>query len=247
MLKNISNYTLSFCKVAYDQTVNLVAPDVETFNECKNDIKLSDHIDTNKYQNENENTKLYPLSSYKTEFLSFIAEPTYITDNIYLGSAFNASNYELLKRLNIKLIINATKDMSNYYPAEFKYVKIPVKDNNSQSIYEHLEPTYKIIKDFQLENKDTSANILIHCFMGASRSASVVLYYLLRETQKTDKKLTYSEALESLQKKRSLVNPSFRFAKDVIKCINDQETKEIVKKFVNDIINKITNESMTNS
>ena len=49
-------------------------------------------------------------------------------------------------------------------------------------------------------------NILIHCFMGASRSASVVIYYLM-------KKYNYglNEAVMFCKNKRELVNPTILF------------------------------------
>ena len=40
-----------------------------------------------------------------TQLKTFLSPPTYIINNIYLGSAFNASNKELLDYYNIKYII----------------------------------------------------------------------------------------------------------------------------------------------
>ncbi len=56
--------------------------------------------------------------------------------------------------------------------------------------------------------------------MGRSRSASVVLYYLMR-TQKNDDGTPFSfdDALKFLQDKRPIVNPTFRFTKDLAKSM----------------------------
>ena len=42
-------------------------------------------------------------------------DSTYIIDNIYLGNAYNASNWINLDSNNIGLIINITKEIPNYY------------------------------------------------------------------------------------------------------------------------------------
>ncbi|AYV79687.1 MAG: hypothetical protein Faunusvirus38_1, partial [Faunusvirus sp.] len=41
-------------------------------------------------------------------YWSSLHEPTYIIDNLYIGSAVNAASYDELKRLNIQIIMNVT-------------------------------------------------------------------------------------------------------------------------------------------
>lgn len=166
-----------------------------------------------------EITRFYSrISTYK-QLVSFFQPPTHIIDNIYLGNAYNAAYYYGLKKNNIKMIINVTKEISKYYPEYFTYYQYELYDNNHDNIKDFLDDSYKNIKDFQ-ENK--KGNILIHCFMGASRSASVVLYYLTKNkiNEDTNKLYTLNEALVFIKNKRSIVNPTNKLLEDLNSTIN---------------------------
>lgn len=170
------------------------------------------------YENENNSLRIYPESTYYNEYSTFYSNPTYIIDNIYLGSAFNAASSEILNELNIKLIINATVEISNYYPEEYQYIRYKLYDNNKQSIKKYLEQAFKDIKDYQ--NNNNNGNILIHCFMGASRSASIVIYYIMKTLKHEDgKSYSFDDAVKYIREKRIIVNPTFRLTKDLASSI----------------------------
>ena len=107
-------------------------------------------------------------------------KPTHIIDNIYLGNAYNASNYSNLIENNIGLILNITCEIPNYYSYtnEFKYYNVLIKDTNDNHIKPHINDILNQIKDYQTNFPDK--NILIHCYMGSSRSASFVVAYLYK-------------------------------------------------------------------
>lgn len=213
------NYVSSSSKVLCDKTFDYVnyytgmGPDSSSESDDKNDQDtLEDYIGVLKielYENESESTRIYPAVGIYNEYAMFWSHPTHAIDNIYLGSAFNAASYDTLKDLNIKMIINATTEISNYYEnsEEFKYLRYKLYDNNKHSIKKYLEKSFGDIKSFQQTN---SGNILIHCFMGASRSASIVLYYLMRT-----KHYSFDDAIAYLKNKRITVNPTFRLTKDL--------------------------------
>ena len=74
----------------------------------------------------------------------------------------------------------------------------------------------KSFNDIQYHQQNTKGNILIHCFMGASRSASIVIYYLMRTQKHEDgKPYTFDDAVSYLRNKRITVNPTFRLTKDL--------------------------------
>jgi predicted protein tyrosine phosphatase len=144
--------------------------------------------------------RIFPSMPYIEQLLWFYGEPTYIKNKIYLGSSFNAANKSMLDKHNIKYIINITAEINNYYPNDITYVNYKMYDNNKESILHFLEDSYKKIKQFQQNN---DGNILIHCFMGASRSATLVAYYLIREFN-----IDPYYAYKLLKKRRKLVNPT---------------------------------------
>ena len=49
-------------------------------------------------------------------------------------------------------------------------------------------------------------NVFVHCYHGISRSACLIVAYLIAEYD-----FTYDEALEITQKCRGIVNPNFTF------------------------------------
>ena len=65
-----------------------------------------------------------------------------------------------------------------WWSNEIIYKKYGLYDNNKQPIAHYLEQTYQDIITFQ--NEHPNKNILIHCFMGASRSASILTHYIYK-------------------------------------------------------------------
>lgn len=190
---NFLDYITSSISIIFDKSGDFLK---NIFTSTDNDI-----VDE---KNKTYKKRLFNHISYLIQLEWFYNEPTHIIDNIYLGSAINASHYNTLKDRDIGLIINMTYEISNYFPEDFKYLNFPLYDNNSQSIKNYLIESYDKIIEFQMNNRDK--NMLIHCFMGASRSASVVIYYLM-------KKYNYSldDAIMFCKNKRELVNPTILF------------------------------------
>ncbi len=175
-----------------------------------NDINIDEHIDLT-----DSRVRIFQTMPYIEQLLWFYGEPTYIKNKIYLGSSFNAANKSMLNKHNIKYIINITAEINNYYPNDITYVNYKMYDNNKETILHFLEDSYKKIKQFQQNN---DGNILIHCFMGASRSATLVAYYLIREFN-----IDPYYAYKLLKKRRKLVNPTkllYNDLKRIKKCIN---------------------------
>jgi hypothetical protein len=205
-------------KVFYDKSYDYLRycfTSSEENNENSEDSEESIDIDNiNKLlkieKDEPESIRIYPEVSFFDEWSTFFTEPSHIIDNIYLGSAHNAASYETLKVKDIRIIINVTKELTDWYDddAELTYIKFPIYDNNSDSIKKHLDDIYDTIIDKQ---KETEGNILIHCFMGRSRSACVVIYYMMRKYNHT-----FAEALDYVKTLRPVVNPTYRFAKDLM-------------------------------
>jgi protein-tyrosine phosphatase len=160
------------------------------------------------------NRRIFPKVSYYEQLNTFFSDPTYIVDSIYLGSAFNAGNIESLRNNNIGLIINMTNEITNHYESEIEYKRYPLYDNNSDSILEYLDLAYRDICKYRIDNPNK--NILVHCFMGASRSASVVSYYLIKKYN-----ITVDDAIIKLKSKRHIVNLTVKFYTELNKATTD--------------------------
>ncbi len=181
----------------------------------KNEDTLQDYekfIDVTKYENETINTgRIFKKIGFFEKYKKFLEPPSHIIDNIYIGSAFNAAHYATLKELNIKVIINVSYELSKYHqkykPTDFIYHQYTIHDDNKYSISKKkFDEIYKTITKY-----DKNVNILLHCYMGASRSVIAVAYYLAEhEGYSADK------AIDFIKEKRSIANPTHRLFKDLI-------------------------------
>ena len=135
---------------------------------------------------------------------NLVGEPSHIIDNIYLGSAFNVSSLEGLNKFGIEKILNVTKEIPCMFPDSFEYKSIMVKDTRDSFLANHLDEAYQFLTE------DPTKQVIVHCYMGSSRSATIVIYYLMKKYKKS-----YREALKFVKEKRSCVNLNQNFAREL--------------------------------
>ena len=139
-------------------------------------------------------------------FTNLVSEPSHIIDNIYLGSAFNVSSLETLQQYEIKKILNVTREIPCLYPDQFTYKTISVKDTRDSFLDNYLENSYQYL------TQDVTVPTLVHCYMGSSRSATIVIFYLMKRYL-----MTFSDALQFVRDKRKCVNLNTNFAEELQK------------------------------
>jgi protein-tyrosine phosphatase len=144
------------------------------------------------------------------EYLELSMEPTLITNHIYLGNAYNSANYEMLKELNIGLIVNVTEEIPMYFPKDFMYINYPIRDINDVEIKSELEFIIDKIYDYIINPDNNDKNVLVHCYKGASRSASIVIAYQLKY-----EKRSLDNIYQDLKEKRKIVNINRSFWKSL--------------------------------
>ena len=133
---------------------------------------------------------------------------TPIIDNLYLGNACDASYYYKLKNSNIKSIINVTTEIPNYFKKEFDYFNISINDYNSESFSKEM---FNNVLDYIYEKqKNEDGNILVHCYMGSSRSATIIILYLIHKHN-----YTLENALKFIKEKRDIVNINTQFIENL--------------------------------
>jgi protein-tyrosine phosphatase len=144
------------------------------------------------------------FSSFKSSKLD------HIIDNIYLGNWRDSINEEKLKANGIKCILTLNKE----YRHNEKDMDIFDKLSIQQKYIELYDSTFSVISPYLEESmkfiKKCNGNVLVHCTAGVSRSASVVIYYLMKE-----KNMTYSDALYYVRNKRPIVNPNRSFVQQL--------------------------------
>ncbi len=102
-----------------------------------------------------------------------------ILPNLYIGNIDGAKNLSFLKDKKIKVIINCTKKIPNYYETQFEYYRIPVDDSL-------LEEDIDLMKGYLSEyvsiiDKSLNSNkpVFVHCYAGRQRSACLIAAYLI--------------------------------------------------------------------
>ncbi len=158
--------------------------------------------------------RIYPDETYYSTFYYLLMlDADKIDDHIYLGSAFNAADDIWMKNVGINCIVNATECISNYFPDDFKYYNFSITDNNDSSLRAQYDLFYRTVK----ANPDKI--FLVHCYAGKSRSAALVLYYLMKNYN-----WPYQRALKHLKRSRPCININTTFAKEIQEILSSQCT-----------------------
>ena len=125
-----------------------------------------------------------------------------IFDDVFLGSEWNASNLQELECNGIGHILNVTREIDNFFPGQFDYLNVRVYDDEATELLKHWDRTYKYIR----RAVESGSRVLVHCKMGVSRSASVVIAYAMKV-----KDLHLKEALHYVKERRACVKPNASF------------------------------------
>jgi len=99
---------------------------------------------------------------------------------LFLGDRVTASDSDRLGALGITHILNATDDISNFYSGSphLHYHRCPVKDRSESA--PDMALAFPDCMRFIDSCEAVSGRILIHCRAGISRSATIVIGYLMQ-------------------------------------------------------------------
>ena len=122
-----------------------------------------------------------------------------IIDGLWLGNYSAAEDITDLKNKGIKKILTVMEQDGPKYIKEdgFIHKKINALDNSIQNIIQYFGECLNFIKG---EEK-----VLVHCMAGASRSATIVIAYLMWA-----KKMSFNDAFNFVKGKR-LIIPNLGF------------------------------------
>ncbi|KAL4284043.1 hypothetical protein GQ457_16G027170 [Hibiscus cannabinus] len=122
-----------------------------------------------------------------------------IEEGLFLGSLGDASNKSALKSSNVTHILTVANLSVPSYPNEFVYKIIEVADREDTNLMQYFDECFGFID----EAKRLGGGVLVHCFMGISRSATVVIAYLMKKHG-----MRFSRALEHVKRRRPQVSPN---------------------------------------
>ena len=127
-----------------------------------------------------------------------------IIENLYLGDYSASVDIHHLKDIGIKKVLTVMdyKNGPNYNPEEITHKRFAIDDFANQNIIQYFGECLNFIKG---EEK-----ILVHCMAGASRSATIVIAYLM-----WIQKMKFNDALYFVKSKRPIVYPNDGFQKQL--------------------------------
>lgn len=116
-----------------------------------------------------------------------------IEPRLYLGNATAARNMKFLKSSLISHILTIDSFPIPAYVAQGASVQIKyihISDMSRENILEHFDESISFIEE-ALKDPCATNGVLIHCFYGVSRSATIVIAYLMKKYR-----ISYQKAFE---------------------------------------------------
>lgn len=133
-----------------------------------------------------------------------------ILPRLYLGDIHTALNKDELTRLGITDMITVeTKQLqpNEIAPCVKRYLYINVMDHTKQDLMSHFEISNEFIESAL---KVPSNKVYVHCVAGISRSATLVIAYIMKS-----RCMNYTEAHELVIQKRKIIDPNEGFVKQL--------------------------------
>lgn len=135
-------------------------------------------------------------------------KPSSVTTNLFIGGALAARSVNTLQHLGITHVLclcsNEIGQSDSQFPNLFEYRNFSITDEEDSNISSIFEEACDFIDDVER----AGGKVLVHCFEGRSRSATLVLAYLMLR-----KKKTLFEAWNALKKVHRRAQPNDGFAR----------------------------------
>lgn len=116
--------------------------------------------------------------------------------SLFVGSAVEARDKALLKKLNVRFVVNAAKEIECFHRGEFEYLHFQHLDDDVD------EPIGKLFGEsslFILKGLQNGGSVFVHCQAGISRSVTLCIAFLISE-----KKMTLRESFFRLKDVRPM-------------------------------------------
>ena len=141
------------------------------------------------------------------------AAPSSVHPRIYLGGALAANSEHTLRALGVRSVLNCTDDLADALidaVPPFNFGRVPVEDTPETDIAATFEAASAFIADAiegECEGEGGGkGGVLVHCFEGKSRSATIVAQHLVRATRRP-----LREVLERAREAHPGVRPNAGF------------------------------------
>jgi len=133
---------------------------------------------------------------------SCLPNPDLVINGLYISGFDAAENFDALKKAKISHILSVCGG-SPCYPKDFEYLTLQnITDSPCQDVISYFPQCINFIQKGMTEG----TGVLVHCAAGVSRSATVVLAFLMQKEQ-----IDHQTALQKLVLCRPSVHPNYGF------------------------------------
>ncbi|KAM4614324.1 dual specificity protein phosphatase 22-A-like isoform 1-T1 [Discoglossus pictus] len=124
-----------------------------------------------------------------------------ILDGLYLGNIRDSEDKITLNKNNITHIVSVHNNAKPLLQDK-TYLCIEASDSSSQNLIQHFKKCIKFIHESRLHG----GGCLVHCLAGVSRSATILVAYLMTVTN-----FGWEDCLSAVKAVRSYADPNFGF------------------------------------
>ena len=132
--------------------------------------------------------------------------PSLVAPRIFLGGALAANARHTLEALGVTHVLNCTDDVADAHPDAFTFARVSAKDIKEEDLSAHFDDASAFISEALASDPD--AAVLVHCFEGKSRSATVVAQHVVRTTRRS-----LRETLDEMTRAHPDTKPNEGFVK----------------------------------
>ncbi|KAI9292983.1 phosphatases II [Neoconidiobolus thromboides FSU 785] len=193
------------------------------------------------FSNSTNNTNSINTNWLKPQKNVYENGPIEMLPNFYLGDETNASNGEILSKYNIGFVLNVAREVENELleksESSYQFVSNDqrslylkkstfIVQNKDNTNYSHTIYSKKLFWDHNPNNlidcldsafnfielaKSLNAGILIHCQCGVSRSASLVIAYIMKTL-----KFKFDQSYQYVKSRSNIISPNLSLITQLI-------------------------------
>lgn len=127
-----------------------------------------------------------------------------ITENIFLGCAYGAEEFEYLVSIGVTHILRVCPQFDDKPNSKFTNKCISIDDSDSENIMYYFKEAIEFI--------ESAGKVYVHCFAGVSRSPTIVIAYLMWKN-----KSNYNDTYWMVKNRRKFISPNRGFIEQLKK------------------------------